>query len=460
MSRMKKEMGVSGVECFSIADLKQAKSSAQTIFISLLEAEEEFLASMSAEDMESFQSILDTAGEIIWLTGANMLADPNPNLTLASGMARSLMMEQPSLKFTVIDVGSPHRLESNAAIICNIIAGELMLNDDKGDKEFILSQNGLLYVSRFGPDFKINSLFRRRTNGQIQMQVPSIDYAHPMRLSIGTPGVLDTLHFQELSSPPTDPPKGYIDVAVKAVSLNAKDIYAISGRVDTHGGTLALEFTGIVTATGSGVTDFKKGDRVLVSAPNHFSTVERVPAWSAHKLLPTEEFIVMATLPTAYGTALYALREKANLRAGESVLIHSGAGAFGIAAIILAQRTGAIVFTTVGSQSKREFLADELGVNPNHIFSSHDPSFATQLKQATGNKGVDVVINSLVGDLMHASWDCVARFGRFIEVGRKELLDAGQLDMSVFCRNVTFAAFDFSELCGSDNRHRQQEHIK
>jgi NADPH:quinone reductase-like Zn-dependent oxidoreductase len=64
----------------------------------------------------------------------------------------------------------------------------------------------------------------------------------------------------------------------------------------------------------------------------------------------------------------------------------------------------------------------------------------------TDGRGVSVVINSLVGDLMHASWRCVADFGRFIEVGKRELLDAGKLDMHVFTRSTSFAAFDITEM--------------
>ncbi|CAG9942769.1 unnamed protein product [Clonostachys rosea f. rosea IK726] len=172
----------------------------------------------------------------------------------------------------------------------------------------------------------------------------------------------------------------------------------------------------------------------------------RVPAWQAHRLLPGEDTKVMATLPVAWGAALYAVRERAYLRAGETVLVHSGAGAFGSAVIRLAQQIGAEVYTTVGARKRREFLIKEMGIPEDHIFCSRDESFEEDIKKATDGRGVDVVINSLVGDLMHASWRCVGDFGRFVEVGKKELLDAGKLDMSVFARGATFTAFDNTEM--------------
>lgn len=211
-------------------------------------------------------------------------------------------------------------------------------------------------------------------------------------------------------------------------------------------GTTALEFSGIVTSVGPDIEHVRLGDRVVSIAPIHFSTTERIPAWATHKIQTEEKYETMAALPVVYCTALYALYDRAKLRRGESILIHSGAGALGIAAITIAQRIGAIIYTTVSSPAKEDFLIKKFGIPAINIFSSRHVSFAAGVKEITGGKGVDVVLNSLTGDLMHASWSCVADFGRFVEVGKKELLDAGRLDMDVFLRNVTFTAFDLSEL--------------
>ncbi|KAL0265422.1 hypothetical protein SLS55_001389 [Diplodia seriata] len=137
---------------------------------------------------------------------------------------------------------------------------------------------------------------------------------------------------------------------------------------------------------------------------------------------------------------------------GESILIHSGAGAFGMAAITIAQRAGATVYTTVSTEEKAQLLVRELGLKREHIFHSRDASFVGDVGAVTGGRGVDVVLNSLVGDLMHASWECIANFGRFVEVGKRELMDAGRLDLAMFQRNATFTAFDLTELFWHDNQ--------
>ena len=130
----------------------------------------------------------------------------------------------------------------------------------------------------------------------------------------------------------------------------------------------------------------------------------------------------------------------------QTILIHSGAGAFGLASIAIAQQRGATVYTTVSTEDKKDFLVEELGVPRENIFQSRNTSFVDAVFAVTNGKGVDVVLNSLTGDLLHASWRCCANFGRFVEVGKRDIVDAGKLDMDVFSRNVTFTAFDLTEL--------------
>lgn len=428
-----------------------------TICICLLELENELLATISQKNMDLLHRVTNEAKTLLWLTGSGMLGNtPNPTLTLSSGLSRALMLEQPTLQFGVLDVGFVS--DEEALCTCQSIVRivEILLSDSKTkDREFIQA-NGLLHISRFCPDFDLNSLFRRRLTMDSQgqstyaIQEEVISSARPARLAIESAGLSDTIHFKQIREPPSSPPEGFIDVLVRGVSLNAKDVYALNGRVETRDATLAMEFSGVVMATGPGIAHVKVGDRVVVLAPCHFSTTERVPGWAAHTMLPDECFTVMPTMPLIYCTALFALRDRGHLRAGESVLIHCGSGAFGLAAIAIAKRIGATIYTTAGSAEKRNFVATETGIPHSNIFHSRDSSFVAALNQSTGGRGVDLVVNSLVGDLMHASWSCVAPFGRFVEIGKRELVDAGRLDMHVFLRNATFSAFDLTDLYFGD----------
>ncbi|PFH62270.1 hypothetical protein XA68_14401 [Ophiocordyceps unilateralis] len=443
-THLKRSTGVTQTRRVPLSNIEKVELSSQVVCVSLLEMEREFLATMNEADMNRLRKVTDNVAGIIWLTGANMLAAPVPDLTLSSGLSRALMLEQPALRFTVLDVGTADVTQPDTvSSTCNSVLLALTPCCAMDDTEFV-QLDDLLYVSRFAPALDLNSLFRQRLEQDEPMTTSTLASIAPAKLSIGQVGMTDTMHFQQVAEPPSKPAAGFVDVDLRAISLNAKDVYAMNGRVETRAATTALDFAGVVSAVGPDVKHLKPGDRVVGLAPNHFGTTERVPAASVHKLLPDEEYTVLATLLTVYSTALFALRDRAHLRAGESILIHGGAGAFGLAAIAMAQSMGATVYTTVGSQSKRDYLIDEMGVPAGNIFNSRDASFVQGIKDATGH-GVDVIVNSLVGDLMHSSWSCIAPFGRFVEIGKRELIDAGKLDMQVFLKNTTFTAFDLSE---------------
>lgn len=430
-----------------IADVRLRK---QTMCISLLELEHAFLACMEQREMDCLRYITDTVTNILWLSGATQLGkSPVPDLALSNGFSRALMLEQPSLNFVVLDEGPIcHHDDITYANVARVIRSSCINDSTEVDKEFI-QKDGLLYISRFGPDFDLNSLFSRRLQTQNRISRSKLSAAHPAKLALGGNGSGDTIHFEQVREPTSETPNGFIDVLVKAISLNPKDVYVLQGRLETRGATTALEFSGVVTSVGPDVMHLKIGERVVVGMPCQFATSQRVPIWAAHKLLPEEQYTVMSTFPTIYGTALYALVHRAYLRRGESVLIHGGAGAFGFAAITIAKRilgTSTKIYTTAGSQARKRFIVEELAIPESNIFHSRTTSFAADIKSATDGHGVDVVINFLTGDLLRAGWECVSKFGRFVEVGKRDLLDAGRLDMHVFLQNATFTAFDFSDL--------------
>ena len=218
------------------------------------------------------------------------------------------------------------------------------------------------------------------------------------------------------------------------------------GKLERKGRTSSSGCAGIVTKVGNGVTAFKSGDRVVVMAPGHFSTIETFPEWTCEKLRDTEDFNVVSTIPTAFATAMYALNDCASLRPKETILINSGASDVGIAAIQLAQLKGAEVFTTVNSDEDQEFLIKNYAVQQENIFQLRGSNFLPAIRAATKGRGVDFVLNSLPGDQLDDSLRCCARFGRFVEIGKHDITDLIKLDIQ---RNITFTAFDLSELYDS-----------
>lgn len=105
----------------------------------------------------------------------------------------------------------------------------------------------------------------------------------------------------------------------------------------------------------------------------------------------------------------------------------------------------------MSTDAKKQYLIDTFGIKPSNIFSSRGTSFLDGILKATNGRGVDVIINSLTGDQLHATWRCCASFGRFVEIGKLDLTTAGRLEMDQFLKNATFTAFDLSYLYNTTN---------
>ncbi|KAJ6092588.1 polyketide synthase [Penicillium sp. IBT 16267x] len=410
---------------FHKINASSAQLLAGSMVISLVEEVDPLLAIITSEEMDALKIITDNASTILWVTNGDMLSGTRPDFALVGGLSRALMLEQPALQFLTYDIDNPSKSpELSARNIFDVISG---LDGALADYEYV-EKDGVVHISRFTPDNDLNSAFRQK-QGSEKVDL-TLQQARPVQIALDQPGQFDNIYFKQIELPTTLAPKE-IQVQVKAVGLNAKDLYVLAGKVDTPNATCTLEYSGIVERIGAEVKELHVGDRVVVMAPGHFKSSEIVPEWACKKLRSDEDFATMCTLPLVYSTAIYALTMRARLQPGESVLIHSGAGG---------------VFTTVSTEEKKNFLVDTFDLSPSNIFTSRDDSFARGVLNATFGKGVDVVLNSLTGDLLHASWRCCAAFGRFIEIGKRDILDDGRLEMNGFLNNSTFSAFDLSDL--------------
>ena len=310
-------------------------SSGATVF-SLCELESPLLASISDDDMARVKILTDNAASLVWVTGGNIIHGGNPDFGLVSGLSRAVMLEQPSLKFYTYDVDALGR-HDNVHFTAQRLVSVLSQQGKVPDFEFA-QQSGTVHVSRFTPDDGLNTIFRHKQG--LQAMPSRLADASDVRLALKQVGQLDSIYFQEQEAPlalaPTD-----VRVKVASVGLNAKDYYVLVGQVDTPNASCQVDFAGNVVEIGSAVTEFNVGDRVVSMAPSHFQSYRTVPEWTCHRLLDTESFDVCATLPVVFATAIYGLQYRANFKAGESILIHSGAGGVGIAAIQLALNAGA-----------------------------------------------------------------------------------------------------------------------
>ena len=205
---------------------------------------------------------------------------------------------------------------------------------------------------------------------------------------------------------------------------------------------LSTEAAGVITLIGSAVTSLKVGDRVFGMIPGNMGNYLRSSASLVTKIPDQFSAEGAASMPVAYLTSIYALRHLANLAKGESVLIQSATGGLGMAAIQVAQHLGAEIFATVGNDEKRKILVEEFNIPLSHIFNSRKMDAIDEIMKVTQRKGINVILSSAGGDLMHEMWRCIAPLGRFIDVGRTDVLGGGRLGLEVFRKNATFSSFD------------------
>ncbi|OQE18226.1 hypothetical protein PENSTE_c018G07178, partial [Penicillium steckii] len=439
------------VQMIPVDQLDDKVISPSDTVLTTLELQAPVLHELNEKSMARVKCLTENAQNLIWITGS---PSRQPEFSLVQGLSRTLRAEQPSLRFFIYCSDFP-RCQIGDSVRNLIGVVEETLGCDNPDTEFI-ENDGLVFINRFVPDEVLNDTFQK-----VQMEEPtetSLADVSPAQLSIRSVGHFDTFHMKRLPPVVDELGPNYVEIDVKAMGLNAKSVYAAAGKIDIKDGMSAFECAGVITRVGSAVPDLLPGDRVLSMALCQLATVERVPQWSCMKLRDEEDYNSIVTIPTVYATALHGLCEKANLQAGETVLIHSAAGGVGIAAIQIAQMRGAKIFATVGTQEKKDFLVQEFGLDPESIFSSRDLSFVSGILSATENRGVDVVLNSLTGDFLHESWRLCAKFGRFVEVGKQDLSNAGKLDMQVFLRSVSFIAIDLIELYHPENSTSRHSH--
>jgi NADPH2:quinone reductase len=226
-------------------------------------------------------------------------------------------------------------------------------------------------------------------------------------------------HEMELASlPARDPGPGEVRIAVHAAALNFFDILQIQGKYQVRPPfpfTPGAEVGGIVEAVGEGVTRVKPGDRVQAMLPIG-GMAEKVtgPADFVYEIPAEMGFDVAAAMPIVYQTSYFALRHRALLRAGETLLVHAAAGGVGLAALQIGKTMAARVIATAGSPEKLAFCKEH---GADETLDYGDPSWPDKVKELTRGRGADVVYDPVGGEVFDKSMKCLAWEGRLLVVG-------------------------------------------
>jgi NADPH:quinone reductase-like Zn-dependent oxidoreductase/SAM-dependent methyltransferase/NADP-dependent 3-hydroxy acid dehydrogenase YdfG len=342
----------------------------------------------------------------VWIAtrGGVALAGQNVEPVSAAlwGWARSLRLEHAELRCVSIDLDPGDVAGAPQALM------DTLRRDD--DEFEIAWRDRVTHVSRLRPARPVAAA------------AVSTAIDAPRELTITERGVLDNLAIQPRGRRTPGPRE--VEVRVRASGLNFRDVLNALGMYPGDPGPLGSEFAGKVITVGSDVDTVHVGDDVIGLAPAAFAT--HVIAGAAYVVPKPREltYAQAAALPNVYLTAHWALHHLGDLKAGERVLIHAAAGGVGLAAVQLAKRAGAEVYATAGNEEKRAYLRS-LGIE--HVSDSRTLDFSSEITERTGGRGVDLVLNSLAGEFIQASFATLAPNGRFLEIGRTGIWSVEQV---------------------------------
>jgi NADPH:quinone reductase-like Zn-dependent oxidoreductase len=345
-------------------------------------------------------------------------------------LARVAMNEFSELQVRWIDLAELLTPQEAARVLAN----ELLEPD--AEDEVILLAGG-----RFVPRARVLGLEDRR-------EAESLGVGRRTYLDFSVPGPLKNLTWRSDDLPP--PSDGEVEITVRAVGLNFRDVMYSMGLLPDEalesgfsGQTLGMELSGVVTAVGDGVTETSVGEEVIAFAPAAFANRVITRATAVVPKPKGWSFAAAATIPTAFFTAYYAIKELAQLAEGERILIHGAAGGVGLAAIQIAKQLGAEIFATAGTPEKRD-IVHMLGAD--HVLDSRSLAFADQILEITGGTGVDVVLNSLAGEGINRNLRVLRPFGRFLELGKRDFFENTHIGLRPFRNNIAYFGIDADQL--------------
>jgi NADPH2:quinone reductase len=217
--------------------------------------------------------------------------------------------------------------------------------------------------------------------------------------------------------PVPEPGAGEVRIKNRAAALNFFDILQIQGKYQTKPPlpfTPGAEVAGIVDAVGEGVRNFSVGDNVQASTLGGFAEYALAKADRTFVIPESMSFAEAAAMYIVYQTSYFALKERANLRAGEWLLVHAGAGGVGSSAVQIGKAFGAKIIATAGSQEKLDFC---LSQGADYALNYRDGNWADEVKKITNKRGADVIYDPVGGDVFDLSTKCIASAGRLLVIG-------------------------------------------
>ena len=438
----------------NLSEVRSFTFSRTATVISLLEIERPMLRVIDEMQLNCLKIITDQVSRIIWVTAGDFLEATLPDFSLAAGLARSLMAEQPDLRFFTLDI--PEREVGRMRTARNITS--ILKQNDSVSTEFEFIQNdNILYVSRFTQNIEANERFNERHN-QVSRLIP-LNEAKPCGLDSSFYRHSSSAGLRPVFSKQVDrkaevPSPGYVEVEALVFGISSHALLPVRDATSFENSPLFADFSGVVSHVGDGVSGLTRGDYVIGMAPCHLQTHLTVPAWACAKISPSSDLQRISSLPYIYSTVLYALKYKAQLEAGESILI-KGLGAVGYAAIQVSRLLGAQIFVVVNDEAEEGRVLAKTDLARSDVLIVGG-SFVARLQSLTGGGGVAVFLNATDSQLPFGIEDVCGAFSRVVDLSNS-ISSFPLSKQGSSLRNVTLYTIQLSELFYVSNPRIQKQ---
>ncbi|KAI0377960.1 hypothetical protein F5Y04DRAFT_168710 [Hypomontagnella monticulosa] len=393
------------------------------------------LTSLSESGFRNLQRLVREVPKLLWATATSTSDAHYPDYSFVQGFLRSIRAEQADSQIVSLAIEGEMDDESCASFIAKAFQSAFESSLSK-ELEYVV-RDGVIVTGRAIENVTGNGTLQSLLHPQLQSKTWGEGLA--LQLSVDNDGALDSLRFIQDNTYETEIKPHEVEVEAKAWGLKYQDIEPYTSHLE-------VDYAGIVNRVGPDCNpSIQKGDRVCMASLGGIRKYSRAQDKSIIKIPDTMSFeaAVSTLLPSIM--SYYALIDIGRLQEGEKVLIHSAAGSVGQLAVQIAKAQGADIFVTVSSNQEKQLLINSFDIPENRIFTNQNTSYAKAVMRVTQGYGVDVVFNTLLGeDKLQASGECLASYGRFLEVGRGNIDANVPLPMAIFARNATFSAIDLT----------------
>lgn len=432
-----------------LGDLETVNASGKIVIV-LTELQHPLLATLSSDQFLVLQKCLKSAQGVLWITRGACDKSRNPDANMIAGLSRTIRSETAS-RFSTLDLDAEcHLSESSTvqAIVCVFRAVFGPEAGKEGELEF-MERKGSFFTPRIVNDDATNEYVHKQTNPSALEPTSFGSEERKLKLSPLGHGTMDNMHFVDDIAADRPLAADEVEIVVKAVAANYRDIGAVKAQANA---SLGLEASGVIASVGTAVTHLKPGDRVAALTSSAYGTCTRTSAANTFKIPDGLAFEAAAALPLAYCTAYQGLVEQGRrLLPDETVLVHDATCAVGQAFVALAQVDGARVLVTVRSAEDKTLVVSEHSVLEENVFYGGDTSFAKGVLQVTNGQGVDLIVNSSspTSDQVQESWKCLSKFGRFIDIDKRDSSLQSRFSMPPADLNAIFISVDICSMMES-----------